>query len=84
MKKLSKKFLNFGIGSFYYFKDKLKVVIEEIEKRGEEHSHDMEKFNKEISKLLKVPKKLFENFIKSCGFITKEDFERFKEEIKNG
>ncbi len=84
MRKLSEKFLNFGVGSFYYFKERMKNVMEEIERKGEEHSKDLENFKKEIVNFAKIPKKLFEDFIKSCGFITKEDFEKFKEEMKNG
>lgn len=84
MKKINEKVLNFSIGSFYYMKDKLKDILMEIEKKGEEHSQDFEVLKKELVKLFHIPKKLFEDFIKSCGFITKEDFEKFKEEIKNG
>ncbi|MCM8818761.1 MAG: hypothetical protein NC915_04730 [Candidatus Omnitrophica bacterium] len=83
MKKINEKVLNFGIGSFYYIKDKFKNILEEIEKKGEQHSHDFEVLKKEVDKLFNIPKKLFKEFIKSCGFITKEDFEKYKEEIKN-
>ncbi|MGC8977107.1 MAG: hypothetical protein ACP5OB_05725 [Candidatus Ratteibacteria bacterium] len=79
-KKLTEKFLNLSIGTFFYFKK----IVDEIEKEGKEHSNDLGKIKAEIEKLLKIPKKLFENFMKSCGFITRDEFEKLKEEIKNG
>jgi polyhydroxyalkanoate synthesis regulator phasin len=82
--KIFEKFINLGIGSFYYFKKNLKKLIDEIEKEGMEHSDDIEKVKEEIVKFLKMPKKLLKEFLKSCDFVTKEDFEKFKENFKNG
>lgn len=78
------KFLNFGFGFFYYLKKNFKKFLEEIEKEGEKHSKEIENVKKEIFKFGKIPKKLIYQLIKSCGFITKEEFEKFKQEIKNG
>lgn len=81
---ICERFLNFGVGAFYYLKKNFKRIIEEIENEGKEHSKDFEDVKKEISKLSKIPKKIIGNFIKSFGFVTKDEFEKFKEEIKNG
>lgn len=78
------KFLNFGIGTIFYLKKNFKKIIDEIENESRNHSEELEKVKDEFIKILKAPKKLFENFIKSCGFVTKEDLEKIKEEIKNG
>ncbi|MGB9677525.1 MAG: hypothetical protein ACPLZ9_02805, partial [Candidatus Ratteibacteria bacterium] len=61
-----------------------KGVEKEIEKEGNEHAESIEKIKREIVKFVKIPKNLIIEFLKSCDFITKEDFEKFKEEIKNG
>jgi prefoldin subunit 5 len=82
--KIFEKFINLGIGSFYYLEKNFKKLIEEIEKEGMEHSDDIEKVKEEIVKFLKMPKKLLKEFLKSCDFVTKEDFEKFKENFKNG
>jgi len=78
------KFINLGIGSFYYFKKNFKKFMDEIEKESMEHSDKIEKAKEEIAKFLKIPKKLLKEFLKSCDFVTKEDFEKFKENFKNG
>jgi polyhydroxyalkanoate synthesis regulator phasin len=82
--KIFEKFMTLGMGSFYYLKKNLKKLIEEIEKEGKEHLNDIEDIKREITSFLKLPKKLLKEFLKSCDVITKEDFERFKESIKNG
>jgi hypothetical protein len=82
--KIYEKVLIFGIGSFYFIYKNLKKIIEEIKKEGTEHAELIEKMEKEILKLVKVPRTFIIEFLKSCNFITKEDLEKFKEEIKNG
>ena len=82
--KIFDKFINLSIGSFYYFKKNLKKLIEEIEKEGMEHSDDIEGLKEEIIRFLRLPKKLLKEFFKKCDFVTKEDFEKLKEDLKNG
>ncbi|MCM8771995.1 MAG: hypothetical protein NC922_02800 [Candidatus Omnitrophica bacterium] len=84
MKTISKKLLNLGIGSIYFFKEKLKKIIEEIEDKGKKHSEDLENLKKEIVKICKIPKGILRELIKSIGFVTKEELEKLKDEIKNG
>ncbi|HOK56431.1 MAG TPA: hypothetical protein PKV21_03400 [bacterium] len=82
--KIFEKFLIFGIGSIYFIGENLKRIMKEIEKEGNEHAESIEKIKKEILKFIKMPKNLIVEFLKSCDFITKEDLEKFKEDIKNG
>ncbi|MCM8811002.1 MAG: hypothetical protein NC917_05075 [Candidatus Omnitrophica bacterium] len=81
--KIYDKFLNFGIGSTYFIIKKLKKIVEEIEKEGKEHSELIEDIKEKILKLIKMPKNLIIEFVKSCDFITKQDLEKFKQDIKN-
>ncbi|MCM8785948.1 MAG: hypothetical protein NC827_02845 [Candidatus Omnitrophica bacterium] len=82
--KIYEKFLNLGVGSAYFLVKNLKKIMEEIEKEGKEHSELLENIKGKISKLIKMPKNLIIEFLKSCDFITKEDLEKFKQDIKNG
>lgn len=82
--RIYEKFLNFGIGSVYFILKILKKIIEEIEEEGEKHSELIENIKQKIVKFEKIPKNLIIEFLKSCNFVTKQDLEKFKVEIKNG
>ncbi|MCX7917269.1 MAG: hypothetical protein N2589_03990 [bacterium] len=83
-KKFTNKFLNFGIGSFYFLKKNFRKIIQNIEEEGYQHTEDLERIKKEVIKIFKIPKVFVKEILKKCDFITKEDLEKFKEEIKNG
>lgn len=84
-KQYFEKFLNFCYGSLFYLSKNFKKIFEEIEKEGKVHSEDIEKIKKIMLKVLKLPRSLFIEFLKSCGFVTKEEIEKiFKGEEKNG
>ncbi|MCS7179928.1 MAG: hypothetical protein NZ891_01045 [bacterium] len=83
-KKFMNKFLNFSIGSFYFLKKNFRKIIQDIEEEGYQHTEDLERIKKEVIKIFKIPKVFVKEILKKCDFITKEDLEKFKEEIKNG
>lgn len=82
--KIFEKIITFSIGSFYFLEKNFKKLLQEIEEEGQKHTNDFENIKKGILKLIKIPKNLLVDFLKSCDFITKEDIKKFIEEMKNG
>ncbi len=90
MKELIRKMGLLGIGLFALTEEKIKEVIEELEKKGELSKEEGKRFVKELAEERKKQKeemvsmisKELEKVLKKAGIATSRDIEKLSEEIR--
>ena len=86
--KFSEKVVKFGVGSIFLAKEGIDKLMSEVEKKGNEHIHEVSEFQQDVKDTVRkgteTVKKVAKKVLKNAGVATEDDIEDLEKNMGAG